>query len=369
MQWEKKICIRITIRRIVGAILAASTVANIVIVGAVVGADPAPAAPTLTSTSITPLWTATFIIPNSGAEEAVSVTPAAELAFTPTETFVPTQTPVESPDWIVCVKRFYWPTYHVQAGDTLFAIASFSGSTVAELMQANCRTNDRLYIGELLHVPRLWSEPGTITPTPTASATPTPTGTETVTGTPTDTPTATPTDTLSPTPTDTPSPTPSITPTPTETIVLACDRAQFIADVTIPAGTYMPPGTTFTKTWRVMNVGTCAWTPSYQIVFFGGEQMGAPASQPLSQSVAVQQTVDISVRMTAPRSAGFYLGTWMLQNANGALFGVGPAFNEPLWLEITVYELAPTLTATPTNTPEIKITISPGAGPTLVSVP
>jgi hypothetical protein len=70
MHWEKRICIRITIRRIVGAILAASTVANVVIVGAVFGAESAPAAPTMTSTLITPLWTTTFFsLP--GAEEVI----------------------------------------------------------------------------------------------------------------------------------------------------------------------------------------------------------------------------------------------------------------------------------------------------------
>ena len=48
MHWEKKICIRITIRRIVGTVLAASAVANLIIVGAVFGADASPA-PTITS--------------------------------------------------------------------------------------------------------------------------------------------------------------------------------------------------------------------------------------------------------------------------------------------------------------------------------
>ena len=39
MHWEKKICIRLTIRRIVVTILAASAVTNLVIVGVVFGAD------------------------------------------------------------------------------------------------------------------------------------------------------------------------------------------------------------------------------------------------------------------------------------------------------------------------------------------
>ena len=56
MHWEKKICIRITLRRIVGTILAASTVVNLVIAGVVFGADSPAPAPTIT---LMPIWWAT----------------------------------------------------------------------------------------------------------------------------------------------------------------------------------------------------------------------------------------------------------------------------------------------------------------------
>jgi hypothetical protein len=69
MHWEKEIRIRITIRRIVIAILAASTVVNLMIVGAVFGAESPPAAPTVTSALTTPLPTTTFFIPTSPFEE------------------------------------------------------------------------------------------------------------------------------------------------------------------------------------------------------------------------------------------------------------------------------------------------------------
>ena len=67
----------------------------------------------------------------------------------------------------------------------------------------------------------------------------------------------------------------------------ACDKAQFISDVSIPDGTTLQPGATFTKTWRLKNVGTCAWTTSYQLVFFSGEQMGAASSAAFPKNVAV----------------------------------------------------------------------------------
>ena len=44
------------------------------------------------------------------------------------------------------------------------------------------------------------------------------------------------------------------------------DRAQFVTDVTVPDGTKYDPGATFTKTWRLRNVGTCTWTTAYTMV-------------------------------------------------------------------------------------------------------
>jgi Ig-like domain from next to BRCA1 gene len=151
----------------------------------------------------------------------------------------------------------------------------------------------------------------------------------TVTGTP---PTATMTNTPG---------TATVTSTPGTVQPSACDRAQFIADVTVPDRTIMAPGQTFTKTWRLKNVGTCAWTKSYQLVFSRGEQMGAPASAAFPQDVPVGQTVDISVNMTSPNTAGRYIGYWMFKNANGALFGIGRQANEPWWVEIIVSGTAP----------------------------
>ncbi|HEX9840868.1 MAG TPA: NBR1-Ig-like domain-containing protein, partial [Anaerolineales bacterium] len=126
----------------------------------------------------------------------------------------------------------------------------------------------------------------------------------TVTGTP---PTSTPTNTPGPV---------TVTVPPS-----SCDRAQFVADVTVPDGTVFAPGATFTKTWRLKNVGSCPWTTSYQLVFFSGEQMGAPSSAAFPKNVAIGETVDISVNMTAPTTPGTHLGYWMFKNASGALFG------------------------------------------------
>ena len=168
MQWEKKICVRITLRRIVVALLMASIVANLIIVGAVLGAEPSQNAPTITSTQTSDPRTATFYISTATVDTIFTPTQTATSTETlvPTPTYTPTatQTPTNTdlPTVTSCVMRFDWPTYRVKRGDTLFSIALATGSTVRELMEANCLMSDRIFAGQLLYVPRL-----PVTPTPT----------------------------------------------------------------------------------------------------------------------------------------------------------------------------------------------------------
>ena len=177
------------------------------------------------------------------------------------------------------------------------------------------------------------------------------------TGTPTP-PTPGPT-----TPVETAEPTITLSPVPSTPTVLpsACDRAEFVGDITVPNGTVMSPGATFTKTWRLKNLGPCAWTTSYHLVYFSGDPMGTVFSAPFTQNVAVGQTVDISINLTAPNATGTYRGYWMFRNSSGANFGIGPQANQPWFVEIVVSgpTLPPSLTPTfppPTPTP----TFTPG---------
>jgi hypothetical protein len=166
----------------------------------------------------------------------------------------------------------------------------------------------------------------------------------TVTATP-----ASPTVTVTGTP---PTATPSKTPSPITATVLpsACDKVQFVADVNFPDGTVVQPGGQFTKTWRMKNVGSCAWSTSYQLVFFSGEKMGGASSAAFTKSVAIGDTVEISVNLTAPAAPGSYRGYWMFKNANGALFGIGAQANKPWWVDIKVTGGATATPGTPTAT-------------------
>ncbi|HEU0296915.1 MAG TPA: NBR1-Ig-like domain-containing protein, partial [Anaerolineales bacterium] len=132
--------------------------------------------------------------------------------------------------------------------------------------------------------------------------------------------------------------TPTATPFSTPPVISpsVCDKAAFVADVTVADGTVFSPGAAFTKTWRIKNVGSCTWTKAYNLVFYSGDQMGAPTVVSFPWSVAPGQTVDLIVNMVAPVTGGKYRGFWILRNPAGALFGIGKSANSPFWVEINV---------------------------------
>lgn len=116
-----------------------------------------------------------------------------------------------------------------------------------------------------------------------------------------------------------------------------CDAAQFIADVTIPDGSPFSSGTTFTKTWRLKNTGTCTWNSSYALVFDSGNSMGTVTRVSLSGTTAPGAFLDISVSLQAPATDGLYRGYWGLVNPAGVRLPVASgAKGNSFYVEIKV---------------------------------
>ncbi len=132
-----------------------------------------------------------------------------------------------------------------------------------------------------------------------------------------------------------------------------CDAALFVADVTVPDGSIFPPSTPFVKTWRLKNVGTCAWTTSYKLVFAGGSDLSAPEATLLPTTVAPGATVDLSLNMVSLAGDSTYRGYWQLMNAAGARFGIGPNADKFFWVEIVVRGGIVRSTPTPTALPPV----------------
>ncbi len=150
---------------------------------------------------------------------------------------------------------------------------------------------------------------------------------------PTATVPAAPSPTLPSQPTATPAPT-----QPTPRSELCSDKAEFVKDISVPDNTTFKPGERFIKTWRLRNSGDCTWSPQYALIFVEGDRMEAALEIPLTTHVKPNETIDLSVEMTAPSESGQYQGQWILKSADGSRFGIGDQADKPFWVRIVVAE-------------------------------
>lgn len=176
--------------------------------------------------------------------------------------------------------------------------------------------------------------------------------------------TQTPTSTSLPTATEAvPTPPSSVTSTPTTpnlpTQPAVADAATFVADITIPDGTGAAPGIQFVKTWRIKNIGKTTWTAAYTLNWVDGDKMGGPDSIPMPNEVRPGETVDLSIKLTAPATAGSYQTFYRLKNASGQFFKLDTTGD--LWIKIAVGGSSPTPDFTLTAKAP---TITPSATPT-----
>jgi len=103
--------------------------------------------------------------------------------------------------------------------------------------------------------------------------------------------------------------------------------------VTIPDDSPIIASTTFIKTWRVRNTGTCIWGPDYTLAHYSDEQMGVFASIPLSVTFP-NQTADLSLELTASSTVGTHRGNFVIKNPDGLIMKIDK--DSRLWVIINV---------------------------------
>lgn len=183
-----------------------------------------------------------------------------------------------------------------------------------------------------------------------ASATPEAAGEAAVVATATSEPTATRTATKTAAPSPTPRPTATAEPSPTVEPE-NCWDAAFVADVTVPDGTWVGPGESFEKIWRVRNAGECAWD-DVNLVLDSGDDFGNQEIE--LPDLAPGETVDIAVPMTAPMNEGQARSVWQYSHAGqafGTLTLVANVGQEPTSVPPTAAATAVPPTAAPTAVP------------------
>lgn len=143
-------------------------------------------------------------------------------------------------------------------------------------------------------------------------------------------------------PTLTPTLEATIPPTLAITVPANCTTsAVLLRDVTIPDGTQMKAGETFTKTWEFLNNGTCPWV-GFTVQFESGDQMNAPLSAPIADTLP-KGRVEVSVELTAPTANGSYTGNFTLNDANGNIVFIGT--EQTFWVKIIVGSPSPQATS------------------------
>ena len=95
---------------------------------------------------------------------------------------------------------------------------------------------------------------------------------------------------------------------------------QFIIDLSIPDGTAVNVGTSFVKTWRIKNTGSCVWNSNYSFNYVSGDNLGN-SSVGISQNVEPGKTYDISINFTAPSYNGSFVSKYQMRADNGLNFG------------------------------------------------
>lgn len=122
------------------------------------------------------------------------------------------------------------------------------------------------------------------------------------------------------------------------TLFPCTDEMKFVEDITIPDKTVVQAGKPFTKTWKIQNSGTCTWNDSYQLVFSQGDPMTEKTeiNLPEGSIVVPDDTIEISVYMTAPKTKGSYASFWLMRNSNADLFGAGINRDKAIWVKVEV---------------------------------
>jgi len=112
--------------------------------------------------------------------------------------------------------------------------------------------------------------------------------------------------------------------------------AEFVKDVSIPDQSLMKPQQSFTKIWRILNTGSCTWTPEYSLVHVWGHQMNGMSPKPLSLTVLPGEMIDLKIDLIAPNSYDYFQGNWMIEDFDGNRFGTGYQGLEQFWVSIYV---------------------------------
>ena len=98
--------------------------------------------------------------------------------------------------------------------------------------------------------------------------------------------------------------------------------AAVVADVTLPDGSIVRPGSEHLKVWRLRNTSRAAIGPGYRVGFYAGDRMDGPLEVELTQPVAPGAEFEVALPLRMPEGdRGWLFGQWRLRTPGGVWFG------------------------------------------------
>lgn len=104
---------------------------------------------------------------------------------------------------------------------------------------------------------------------------------------------------------------------------------RFVSDISLPDRITLLPNIPVTKSWKILNTGTCTWDSGYTFNYVKGSVLG-PVSVKIDKLVAPGEDYTISVDMTTPADNGEYTAWWQMRSPEGQNFG------QTIWYDIRI---------------------------------
>jgi hypothetical protein len=107
--------------------------------------------------------------------------------------------------------------------------------------------------------------------------------------------------------------------------------AEFVQHVTLADRSKVEANSRIRKTWKVKNIGACAWPDGCILMFQSGDKV-FEAREFVTRSVYPGEEIDLSIDVTTPARGGRYTTFFRLMTPNGK-----QAFGPHLWIDVNVH--------------------------------
>jgi hypothetical protein len=107
--------------------------------------------------------------------------------------------------------------------------------------------------------------------------------------------------------------------------------AEFVQHLNYADRSKVDANSRLRKTWRVKNIGACAWPDGCILMYSSGDKV-FEAREFITRTVNPGEEIDLSIDVTTPARAGRYTTFFRLMTPNGK-----QAFGPHLWIDVNVH--------------------------------